>query len=308
MPALPLRWTVLFRVAVAAGVIALLAMFGKPDLYRSEAVLLPRGGPHSIALATLGALGPLIDSHTDEGYYGDILESRWLREQLLEPSFTFRYRTWKFGAERSFTGGLTAFLDPRGELGRDEVLDLLDSWIIAQRDQQTGTIRVSVTTVSPELAYQLDQKVVLSLEKALKEKIISQGRARADYTRTRVELARDEEAAARGRFVAFCRDHVNYADSPDPGVRTQGEALFAELKLKREVLASMTLAQVQAEVEAHSTLPVVSVLEDGFVPSRKAGPPRVAIALAAALAAGLACWLLSQFLLLLRGNVRGQAR
>jgi uncharacterized protein involved in exopolysaccharide biosynthesis len=306
MPAAPVPVSLpqVLLVAAGGGLLAFGVMLSRPDVYRSRAILLPMSaapGPR-ITVAAPGG-----ESQDEDGYYTDILESRWMKESLLAEPFRFRYRTWKFGAERTSSGSLMDFLDPERKAGYDRSLNRLDAWIGARKNPKSGTIVVEVTTPSPELSYQLNRKMVQLLEQALKDKIVSLGQAKADYTRSRLELARRDEAAIRNKFVAFSRNHINYALSPDPDVRTVGESLYGELTLKRQVLSGLTLAYEQAEVDAHSTLPVVSVLDDGFVPSLKSGPARATIALAAALGTGLGLWTLAQILASLKRPDHGQA-
>jgi hypothetical protein len=297
----------MFLVAGAAGLLALAAALAQPDQYRSAALLLPQGGAGNSVLASLAARFAVQDGSGEDVYYTDILESRWMLEALARDPYAFSYRSWKFGRLKPYRGTLAGFLDPDGTRGLDWTLARVGGWVDSNKSTKTGTLTVEVRAPSPELAWQLTRKLVRNLEQVLKDKVGSQGQAKAAYTASKVVWAKGEEAAARDRFVAFSRDHVNYAESPDPRVRTLGETLYADLQLRREVLNSLTLAQVQAEVEAHSTLPLVNVLEDGYLPTRKSGPPRLPIAVAAALGALLGQWVLVRLLESLRRIGRGEA-
>jgi len=306
-PALASSTKRILLVSAGAGLLALAGALAQPDQYRSAALLLPDSLDKSSLLAAVGVSRVGLEFGAEDLYYPDILESRWMLEAMAREPVRFSYRPWKFAAATEYSGPLLGFLDPDGAAGYDAALAHLGSWISARRSLKTGTLTVEVRAPSPDLAYLLNRLLIQKLEQALKEKITTQSKAKADYTGTRVEWARREEAAARGRFVAFSRDHVNYAQSPDAQVRTQGESLYGDLQLKRDVLSSLTLANVQAEVAAHSTLPLVSVLDDGYRATRKSGPPRLLIAVAAALGGGLATWCLSRLSATLREAGRGQA-
>ena len=302
---LPVKKVVI--LAALGGVATYLALLGKPDVYQSEALLLPNSGIRSGLLGALGVSSLLAsDLAGEEAYYTDLLDSRWMMETLAGETFDFPYRTWKFGAPKHHSGTLVGFLEPGRTADDDQVVQRLRAWISSRSNLKSGTISVAVTAPSPELAFKLNREVVLQLERGLKERVVSQSQAKAEYTATRVDRARREEADARARFVAFSRDHVNYATSPDAGVRTLGETLYADLQVKREVVSAMSQALVQAEVAAHSTLPVVSVLDDGYLPTRKSGPPRLAIALTAALGIGMGLWSLQQAALSRERRKHGQ--
>ena len=278
---------------LAAGLLTAAYTLTLPNRYKSETLVLPKSAASSGPLAALSAVTGLLGGAglgqvDEEAQYTDIVASRWMAERLLDTEYAFTYRAWYFGTPQARRQTLAAFLGVDNPKKRESALKTVMEWVEAKRDLKTGVLRISAEAPSPELAQQLANHVTEYLNLALKTRIQTQGTAKAAYAHERLGQVRQEEEQARQDLEAFARTHVNFAQSPDPGIRSRGERLASDLLLRRQVVASLTLGVEQAELEARNTVPVLSKLDEAYLPVAKSGPKRANLVLAAiAAVAGL---------------------
>ena len=264
---------------LVAGLLTALVTLALPNRYKSEAMVLPKsassGSPLAALAATAALLGGGAGQIDEEAQYTDIVDSRWMAERLLDAEYAFTYKAWYFGRPQARRQTLAAFLEVETPKDRESALKTVLDWVEAKRDLKTGVLRISAEAPSPELAQQLANQVTENLNLALKTRIQTQGTAKAAYAKDRLALARQEEEQTRQDLEAFARAHVNFAQSPDPGIRSKGERLVSDLMLRRQVVTSLTLGYEQAELEARNTVPVLSRLDEAYLPIKKSGPRRV---------------------------------
>jgi capsule polysaccharide export protein KpsE/RkpR len=256
-----------------------------PNRYSSEILVLPKsagsGGPLAALSVVTGMLGGGGLAGTGEdGYYTDIVQSRWMAKHLLDSTYTFTYKSWYFGTPQARRQTLAAFLKADTPPKRESAFNTIQDWLTATRDLKTGVLYLKVEAPSPELAQELTNRVADLLDQALKTRVQTQGTAKADYAKQRLVRARQEEDQARQALVAYAEAHRNLDTSPDPAVRAQGQALTAELLLRHQVTTSVALGYEQAELDARNTVPVLSRLDEAYLPTIKSGPLRGLLSIA----------------------------
>lgn len=281
----PLRW------AIVAGLLTAILSLLMPNYYQSEAKLLP---VDSSASGTLGGLAAAAAFGVGIGKPGggdanfvDILNSRWLGEQLLKTEFRFRERSWRFGAERPHQETLYAYLDAAN---MDRAIKALDHVLDAKRDLKTGVITLTAETRSPELS----QRIVLRATDLLGQFVIQNSRTRggekAAFAEARLadsQRALDQSEAA---FRAFLDANRNYQTSADPAVRLRGARLENDLNLRRQLITTLAMNREQALLDAKNDIPILNVLDPGFLPIDKSKPSRSKLVLLAFFIAGIGSW------------------
>src|ERR1035438_6509794 len=148
----PMKW------ALEVGLFSALAVQFLPNYYKSEARYLPvdsKGlggnlGGLASAAAAFGVNVPGGDS--SDANFVDILNSRSLKEYLLQSEFQYHIRSWRFGPERVVHGTLYDFID---EKNKSKALKKLDKYYSASRDIKSKITSVMAETRSPDLS-QLD--------------------------------------------------------------------------------------------------------------------------------------------------------
>ena len=279
--------------SVAAGTLAGVITIFMPNHYRSEVRLLPveskgnntLGGLASTA-AAFGLTVPNIDG--SDANFVDVVNSRWLRTQLLETEFHFHTRSWRFGAEKPQKKRLLDYLDSKN---MDEGIRKIGSVLSVSRDLKSKVISITTETTSPELSYHVVQQAASLLETFNREKTQTRGGAKAAYAGARLVEGRKGMDDAEAAFCRFLEANRNYQASGDPAVRLRGTRLEAELRLRQQLVTSMTMNREQALLEEKNDIPILNVLDPGHLPIEKSKPARVMIVLQVMILVGASSWL-----------------
>jgi hypothetical protein len=278
------------QVGLAAGLLTALYTLSLPNQYKSEARILPAdsrsgGGMAAAAAAAVGVTIP--GQESPDAAYVDILNSRSLREALLNTPFTFKVRTWYFGAEQDRQQTLYDYLEKKN---MDRAVAALKQRISITRDLKTKLLTFAVETESPQLSQQVTQRLVRLLDEFVVAKAQTRGGAKADFAEKRLKEARQEMAQAEDAFRAYQEGNRNYMMSPDPAVRLKGLRMDSELKLRTQLVTTLAIAREQALLEEKNDMPILNILDEGNLPAEKSRPGRFVMVALASLVAGLAVW------------------
>ncbi len=282
----PLQW------AFAVGLLTALYTLSMPNSYKSEARLLPvesKGssgfGSLASAAAAFGINVPGGDS--SDANFVDVLNSRWLREQLLQTEFQYHLRSWRFGAERIAKGTLYDYLHASN---MDRAVQSVSGILSASRDLKSKVIAISAETQSPELSQLIVQRAGKLLEVFLQEKGRTRGGAKAAFAEARLTDARREMDEAEDILRRFLEGNRNFQSSGDPAVRLKGTRLETELRLRQQLVSAIAMNREQALLEEKNDIPILNMLDPGNLPIEKSGPVRSKIVMALFLLSGLAAW------------------
>lgn len=267
--------TPLIAGLVVGALTAVISLF-LPNQYRSEARILPAdargGGGLGQLAAAAAAVGVAVPGQeSPDAAYVDILNSRWLRERVLQKTFRFAYKSWYFGQPQAQEETLEAFLN---QSNRDRAVSALRQHITVARDFKTKLLTVRVETPSPELSQQVAQELVRQLEEFVLQRTRTRGGTKAAFAEQRMKEAREAYAQAEDEFRRFLDGNRNYLLSADPAVRLKGGRLEAELKLRQQLLTTLAISREQALLEEKNDMPILNVLDTGNLPLEKSGPSR----------------------------------
>lgn len=284
----PLKW------AIIMGALAALYSLSMPNYYRSEAHLLPvetksiGGGLGGLATAA-AALGVNVPGGDgSDANFVDILNSRWMREQLLFTKFHFHNRTWRFGAAQEKDITLYDFLDA---INIDRGIEGVAGLLSAARDPKSKVISFSAETTSPELSQQIVLRAGKLLEVFLQEKGRTRGGIKAAFARARLAESRGELAAAEEALGHFLQRNHNYQSSNDPVIRLEGIRLDAEFRLRQQLVTTIAMNLEQALLEEKNDLPILNFMDVGNLPVDKSRPSRATLVLFAMVLSGSLCWI-----------------
>lgn len=265
------------QIGFAAAVVTAVITLFLPNYYKSEARVLPieakgMGGGLGNLAAAAAAFGVSVPGGDgSDANFVDILNSRSLREKLLETEFTFKERAWRFGGEQPRKETLETYLD---QPNRDRSLRALGRVLSASRDLKSKVITLGAETKSPELSQQIVRRTLELLEAFVQEKGRTRGGAKAAFAEKRLEDARKEMAQVEDDFRRFLDGNRNYLMSADPSVRLRGMRLEAELKLRQQLVTTLALSREQALMEEKNDMPILNVLDPGNLPIDKSRPSR----------------------------------
>lgn len=285
---MPLQW------AFVAGLLTALATLFLPNYYRSEARLLPveaKGvggnlGGLATAAAAFGVSVPGGDS--SDANFVDVLNSRWLKEQLLQTEFQYHARSWRFGSERVEKGTLYEALHATNI---DRAVQGVSGVLSASRDLKSKVISISAETQSPELSQLIVQRAGKLLEVFLQEKGRTRGGAKAAFAESRLAEARREMDEAEDAFRRFLEVNRNFQTSADPSVRLKGTRLETELRLRQQLVTAIAMNREQALLEEKNDIPILNVLDPGNLPIDKSKPSRSVMVLLSMMLVGAGAWI-----------------
>lgn len=285
--------------AFVAGALTALIALVMPNYYRSEAQLLPveskgMGGNLGGLASAAAAFGVGIPGgESSDANFVDILNSRWLKEQLLQTEFHYHTKSWRFGTESSIKGTLYGYL-VESQLGvdnTDRALKALGTVLSASRDMKSKVISISAETKSPELSQLVVQRAGKLLEVFLLEKGQTRGGAKAAFAEARLKEARSEMNASEDAFLRFLEANRNYQTSADPSVRLKGSRLETELHLRQQLVSTIAMSREQALMEEKNDIPILNILDPGNLPIEKSKPARSVWVLLVMLLVGPGGWI-----------------
>ena len=284
----PLKW------GLAMGLLTALVTLIMPNHYKSEARLLPvetKGASGNLgglasAAAAFGVSVP--GGEGNDANFVDVLNSRWLRVQLLKTEFQYHARSWRFGAERIEKGTLFAYVDKKN---MDRALKELGTLMSASRDLKTKVISISAETKSPELSQLIVDRAIKLLELFQQEKGHTRGGAKATFAEARLAESRREMDVAEDAFRRFLEANRNYLNSADPSVRLKGNRLETELKLRQQLVTTLALNREQALLEEKNDIPILNVLDPANLPIDKSKPLRFVMVILAIILVGTSAWI-----------------
>lgn len=206
-----------------------------------------------------------------EANFVEIINSRWVRLQLLYGEYEFNSRTSYLGKEMHHKETLASFVQARNW---QHGLARISPFLECARDQKTEVITVSAETPSRELSMQLVERELALLEVFVQEKGRTHGGAKALFAQARLGEARVNVDAARDAFRVFLNVNRNYQSSPDPAVRLRGQQLEMELKLRETMMFTLAQNYEQALMEEKNDIPVLNILDPPQVSVEKTKPSR----------------------------------
>lgn len=283
-----------FQWAFAAGLLSAFVTLLMPNYYRSESRMLPvesKGvggtlGGLASAAATLGVSVPGGDS--SDANFVDVLNSRWLKEQLLQTDFRYQVRSWRFGPEHVEQGTLYGYLEARN---MDQAVNGLGTILSSSRDLKSKIISISAETRSPELSQLIVKRAGALLEVFLQVKGRTRGSAKADFAKARLIDARREMEEAESSLRHFLEANRNFNISGDPSVRLTGSRLETELRLRQQLVSAIAMNREQALLEEKNDIPILNILDPANLPIDKSRPNRSLVVVFITSMVGLSIWI-----------------
>ncbi len=263
-----------YVIVVASLAVTLAYCLIIPNKYTSEATILPTGGSDELSelkdlaggsLADLG-LGSLMQSHENSStIFPKVLTSRLLSEQVLQHRFEFNHE----GKSKSLS--LSEYLNADNT---DLALRELNKIVKVDLDRRTGFISLAVTTEYPALS----SLVVKDYLKLLNDYNVNHRQSKAAETEKfisrRVTEASAELTQAENNLEKFSDQNLNYRTSNDPELQKELSQLEREVTVKETIYLTLVKKHEMAKLEAAKDVPIVQVLDNGFVPQIKSSPRR----------------------------------
>jgi capsule polysaccharide export protein KpsE/RkpR len=277
------NWSLSRKHGIRAVGLSVLYSLTQVNHYVSTAIILPADSKSGGMLGNLGgavaaasALGISAPEASSDNASVDILNSRPVREALLNTVFDFNIKYFYFDINRPRQQTLYRYL---GASNMDNAVKRTRKFITINRDPKTKIITIQVETESPQLSQQIAKRLVQLLNDFFLTKSQTKGSVQAAFSEKRLQEGRAELDRAEENLRKFLTINRNYTDSTDPEVRLKGLRLENELKLQTQLVTSLALSREDALLREKNDMPILNILDEGNLPINKSRPKRVINAL-----------------------------
>jgi uncharacterized protein involved in exopolysaccharide biosynthesis len=261
------RRALVTTAAALALAVGLLSFFSGAR-YTSTLAFAPQGRRSMSNLAGLAAqFGlslPSADATQVPQFYVDLLNSYSVLGAIVDAPFDVQTDT---GRAR---GTLIALYHAEGRtpaLAREEAIRELKRQLSASPSQKTGVVKVTVRSLSPELARAIGQQALEQLNKfnlASRTTLASAERAFTEQRRDESRKAlRDAEESLRNFRV------TNRSTTGSPVLELEADRLEREVALRQQLYTALSTAFEQARIEEVRDTPVISVVERPTLPVQR---------------------------------------
>lgn len=238
-----------------------------PNIYRSDASILPSGNVDRIAeLKSFAGLGGKITSDENSSeLFPVILKSRVIMDAVLSKNYSFEEKE----TEKTIT--LAEYF---GTDNRDELYTCLDRIASIDYDKKNGVIRLSVESKSPVLSQAILRAFIEELENFNLYKRRSRAKDNVSYLARQLAEKEASLEEARNNLEAFQKQNQNWAGSTNPEIIRALSQLQLAVELNTQSYLYLNQEFELARREVQNDQPIVRILDNPSLPTKKAGPHR----------------------------------
>jgi uncharacterized protein involved in exopolysaccharide biosynthesis len=254
-------------LAAVGALVSALVVLQSPPAFVVETSFRPQGredglGQLSSVAAQLGLRAPGQAQAESPELYAELIRSR----AVLKPL-----------AEREFTGALDEPAplhrileleeEDRGIRTAHVVRWLREEAVSTSVGRQTGIVNVTVQTRWAPLSAQLAQGVLNEIDRFNAETRRSRAAAERQFVEERLADARAELLAAEAKLKEFLLANRQWQGSPE--LRFEHDRLEREMLRHQQLFTSLGESFQQARIAEVRNTPVITILEEPYVPSER---------------------------------------
>lgn len=191
-------------------------------------------------------------------FYAELLTSRDLLREVVETTYQIESES----GEELRGGTLIELLDVEGETPEARIratVGRLREQIGIDPQPTTSTVRLTTRASRPELAVQINERMLELANDFNLRRRQSQARAEREFVEARMERAREELQEAEHAMETFLQQNRRYADSPQ--LMFEFRRLQRNLETKQQVFNSLATAFEQARISEVRNTPVLTILD-----------------------------------------------
>jgi uncharacterized protein involved in exopolysaccharide biosynthesis len=267
-----------FACAVLLGAAGGLWAISRERVYTSVSSFMPEGRQSAAGglAAQLGLVLPGTGGTESPQFYVDLLRSRELLGSAVTTAFTVP------GAARPMT--LVDVYEVEGAtpaLRRDAAIDRLEKDLELSPSTRTNVVNVRASASSPELAQQLNRRLLALLGEFNLRRRQSRASEERRFAEERLSSVKAELRVAEDRLQTFLQSNRDYENSPS--LVFSYERLQADVVLLRQVVLTLQQSAEQAKIEEVRDTPTITLVESSSLPVRPDGRGTIKFALIGAL-------------------------
>ena len=263
------RRLLVFGLAVLAFVGAMVVGVQAPRSYDAISRFMPQSpGPGARqGLAAQFGFG-LVEGSRDQSpaFYMDLLMSRSLLREVVETVYTFSADT---GTVSGTLMEIYQVQEETAALRRDEAIRDVRDAVAAGSVPTTGIMTVTVTSLYPELAFRINQKLLELVDRFNREIRQSRAALERQFTESRREEVGLDLRRAEDGLQEFLQRNRDYGNSPE--LTFQHDRLAREIQMQQELFTSISQAFEEAKIEEVRDTPVITIVDPPEMPLRPNG-------------------------------------
>jgi uncharacterized protein involved in exopolysaccharide biosynthesis len=260
------RWRIV-RWMLLGAVVALLAVFWKPSLYRASASFMPQGTDAARSgLASLaGQFGVALPSGGNPSlsvdFYAQLLRSPVLLREIVRDTFVVP----------ELRGERISFLDLFGiaggtpKLQEEQGVKLLTGIVSPSVARTTGLVEVSVSTKWPSVSLAIVTAIVDGVNEYNQRTRQGQAAAERKFVEGRLAVASSELRDAENRLEQFEKTNRQFSA---PMLGFERGRLERDVALRQQVFTSLTQANEDVRIREVRDTPVITIFEPPSVPAQ----------------------------------------
>lgn len=278
-PHLSTIWKVKAKIILINLVVLVLTvlylLFLTPAAFKGVVTILPEYGSKSTTLGGLSQLASLAGVKVGEGAPTEIYQNLITSESVLEPVMFNKYQTSKFDQPVDLFE-YYEFEKSGDNYSRSNFLSLakaLRSSIETKIDRFTRILDISVTMPESQLAADVANALVESLDLYIRTKRKSYALEQIYYLEKRTEQVRDSLSKAEEKLKTFREQNRIIANSPH--LMLEQGRMLREIEILQTVYIELNKQLEIARIDDIRETPVVNLKEPAKDPVIKAGPRRL---------------------------------
>jgi uncharacterized protein involved in exopolysaccharide biosynthesis len=259
------RTIITLTVLVTAAMIVFAVL--RPRAYTSTASFVPEAtrAPTSLSglAAQFGVTVPSQQSTESSQFYVDLLRSKSVLEAAVETPYSF------VSVQGPVTKTLVQVYDlrqPTAVLRRDAAVKRLNRALATSISSKTEVITVRVSAPDPQLAQQVNVRLLALLSNFNMSKRQSRAREERRFSEQRLQEAKGELRVAEDRLQVFLERNRSVVNAP--ALAFQEDRLRADLLVLRQLVTMLQQTAEQARMDAVRDTPVLTVVETADIPPR----------------------------------------
>lgn len=264
------RRRVVVGLSVSAAVLVVVVSLLFPRTWSSSATFLPeddqiQSSQLSSLAAQFGVSAPLPGSSGQSPeFYADLMQSQSLLKEVVKtryPNDTSGSKPQRAGRE------LVSYYGIHEETPEREVAEAVEELrddLSVSTVRETGVVRFSVSLESPDLAYQVADRILTLVNRFDRQTRQTQAAAEAQFLAERVAEAQSELLTAEDSLERFLENNRQYQSSPR--LRFEQQRLQRRVELRQQVYRSLAESYEEARISRVRNTPVITVVEPPEVP------------------------------------------
>ncbi len=260
------QWRVVAAVFVAVNAVTVVVLSSAPREYTVQSSFIPQsrksGSSLLVLAAQLGVPGATGDVAQSPQFYVDLARSEEILGRLASQTYEIRHGGETIRGDLAKLYGIKK-ADPK--LAWRGAVERLRSSVGTAFSPRTGVVTLRVTDVFPDLATEVNRRLLALLDAFNIETRKAQAESERRFTAERSAELKRQLAVVEEMLKKFLEaNRGDFRRSPD--LSLEYDRLNRELAVRQQVYMSVMQAYEQARIDEDRNTPVITIVEEPQIP------------------------------------------